>query len=134
MGEQPTRQDILILIKQARLAKCLRKLTGATSIGTSFWTQKYIFVITSQKYPLPLPFQLCLVGSEPRVGHLLTATRETPPPADAPPAGEAAPADRLAPLGASFGRHVAPRHTAGELLQGTTQRHDGIHHRGLFLC
>lgn len=77
---------------------------------------------------LPLPFQLSLIGPEPRVRHLLAAAGEASPPADALPASEAAPADRLAPLGC----RVAPRHAAGELLQGTTQRHDGIHLRGLF--
>lgn len=80
----------------------------------------------------PLSFQLGLVGPEPRVRHLLAATGEASPPADALPAGEAAPADGLAPLGASLGLRVPPGHAAGELLQGTTQRHDRIHHRGLF--
>lgn len=80
----------------------------------------------------PLLFQLGLVGSEPRVRHLLAATGEASPPADAPPASEAAPADGLAPLGAPVGGRAAPRHAAGELLQRATQRHDGVHHRGLY--
>lgn len=85
---------------------------------------------TSREEVLPLSFQLSLVGPEPWVRHLLAATGEASPPADALPAGEAAPADGLA-LGASLGLRVPPGHAAGELLQGTTQWHDGIHHRGL---
>lgn len=95
------------------------------------WAQKKnVLNFTQATEVLPLSFQLSLVGPEPRVRHLLAATGEASPPADALPTGEAAPADGLA-LGASLGLRVPPGHAAGELLQGTTQRHDGIHHRGL---
>lgn len=135
MGEQPTHAgDILIRIKQACLVKCLKKTESTSSVITeAAWAQDFFFLnFTQATEVLPLSFQLSLVGPEPRVRHLLAATGEASPPADALPAGEAAPADGLAPLGASLGLRVPPGHAAGELLQGTTQRHDGIHHRGLF--
>lgn len=76
---------------------------------------------------LPFSLQFSLVRSEPRVGDFLGGAGKASPPADALPAGEAAPADRLAPLGHPLGAGAFPRHAAGELLQGSAQRHEGIH-------
>lgn len=75
----------------------------------------------------PLSLQVILVHPEPGVWDLLAAAGKASPPADALPAGEAVSADRLAPLVPSLGRGVFLGHTAGEMLQGSTQRHEGIH-------
>lgn len=74
---------------------------------------------------LPFFLQVILVDSEPRVGHFLAAAGKTSPPADAPPAAEAASAD--APHVPSLGFGIFSQQATGELLQGATQRHDGIH-------
>lgn len=82
---------------------------------------------------LPFSLQFSLVHPEPGVRDFLAGAGKASPPANAPPASEAAPADRLAPLvhslgaGGSGGGGAFTRHTAGELLQGGTQRHEGIH-------
>lgn len=80
---------------------------------------------------LPFSLQFSLVHPEPGVRDFLAGTGKASPPANAPPASEAAPADRLAPLvhslGGGGGGGAFTRHTAGELLQGGTQRHEGIH-------
>lgn len=79
---------------------------------------------------LPLSLQFGLVQPEPGVRDLLAGAGKASPPANAPPASEAAPPDRLALLVHSLGGGGAfTRHTAGELLQGGTQRHEGIHVR-----
>lgn len=75
------------------------------------------------KLSVPFLLQLILVHSEPGVWDFLVAAGEASPPADALPASETAPADRLAPLGGGF----VARHAAGELLQRSTQRHEGLH-------
>lgn len=76
---------------------------------------------------LPFSLQFILVQSEPGVWDLLAAAGKASPPADALPAGEAVPAARLAALGPSLGGGFLPRHTGGELLQRSSQRHYGIH-------
>lgn len=85
----------------------------------------------SSSATLPFSLQFILVQSEPRVRHFLGVAGKASPPADALPAGEAVSADGLAPLFHPLGGGAFPRHAAGELLQGRTEWHEGIHSESL---
>lgn len=112
---------------------CLNKVIGGQNITDELEAVKSASIFFSpwmdQILWASLPFSLkfSLVYSEPWVRDFLAAARKASSPADALPAGEAASADRLAPLVPYLGGVFFPRHAAGELLQGTTKRHDGIH-------
>lgn len=79
----------------------------------------------------PLLLQFLLVHPEPGVWDLLTAAGKASPPADALSSSEAEPGHGLAPLAASCFGGFFPRYTAGELLQRSAQRHEGIHFQSL---